>query len=207
MIFNFEELISKYTTKIRGIIHIGGHHGQEYDLYKNLNIPILFFEPLTNNFNILLNKTKNDNNVLAYQCALGNENKVVTMNVDTANQGQSSSILKPKKHLEQYPHITFDHTEEVHMFRLDDINIGEKNYNFINVDVQGYELEVLKGSVNILKNIDYIMSEVNNDEVYEDCAKVEELDHFLNQFNFKRVETNWVGGIWGDAFYIKNINL
>jgi FkbM family methyltransferase len=203
MILQFNELCSKYSLNIKGIIHIGGHHGQEYDLYKQLNIPILFFEPLTNNFSILKSKTQHDNNVILYQCALGNENRIITMNVETVNQGQSSSILKPKKHLDQYPHITFDFTEEVNMFRLDDLDINLSKYNFINIDVQGYELEVLKGSFNLLKNIDYIISEVNNDEVYENCAKVEELDSFLNQFNFQRTETNWIGGMWGDAFYIK----
>jgi FkbM family methyltransferase len=203
MILNFNELIKKYNLNIEGIIHIGGHYGQEYDIYKILNIPIIFFEPLSNNYNILKNKIKDNINVQTFQCALGNENKIVTMNVETANNSQSSSILKPKKHLEQYPHIVFNLTEEVHMFRLDDINIGEKKYNFINIDVQGYELEALKGSVELLKNIDYIISEVNRDEVYENCAKVEELDQFLSQFGFERVETNWVGGIWGDAFYIK----
>jgi FkbM family methyltransferase len=188
---------------IKGIIHIGGHYGQEYDLYRVLNVPVIFFEPLSNNYRILKDKVKNNDNVQTFQCALGNENKKILMNVETANNSQSSSILKPKKHLEQYPHITFDHTEEVHMFRLDDIEIEKENYNFLNIDVQGYELEVLKGSVDILKNIDYIISEVNRDEVYENCAKVEELDQFLNQFNFERNETNWMGGIWGDAFYIK----
>jgi FkbM family methyltransferase len=188
---------------IKGIIHIGGHYGQEYDLYRVLNVPVIFFEPLSNNYRILKDKVKNNDNVQTFQCALGNENKKILMNVETANNSQSSSILKPKKHLEQYPHITFDHTEEVYMFRLDDIEIEKENYNFLNIDVQGYELEVLKGSVDILKNIDYIISEVNRDEVYENCAKVEELDQFLNQFNFERNETNWMGGIWGDAFYIK----
>jgi len=204
MILDFNELITKYRMNIKGIIHIGGHYGQEYDLYRVLNVPVIFFEPLSNNYRILKDKVKNNDNVQTFQCALGNENKKILMNVETANNSQSSSILKPKKHLEQYPHITFDYTEEVHMFRLDDIEIEKENYNFLNIDVQGYELEVLKGSVDILKNIDYIISEVNRDEVYENCAKVEELDQFLNQFNFERNETNWMGGIWGDAFYIKN---
>ena len=201
MILDFNKLSSKYNFNIKGIIHIGGHYGEEYDVYKKLNIPVLFFEPLLNNFQHLYNKVKDDPNVITYQCALGNENKIVTMNVESVNQGQSSSILKPKKHLEQYPHITFDYTEEVNMFRLDDLDLDLSQYNFINIDVQGYELEVFKGATNTLKNIDYIISEVNRDEVYENCPHIDELDEYLSQF--KRVETDWAGVIWGDALYIK----
>lgn len=203
MILNFNFLKSKHNLDVRGIIHIGGHHGEEHELYRELNIPILFFEPLSNNFKILKERTQNDSNIISYQCALGNENKMVSMYVETANQGQSSSILKPKKHLDQYPHITFDSIEEVNMFRLDDIDLDLLKYNFIAIDVQGYELEVFKGAFNTLKNIDYIVSEVNRDEVYENCPHIDELDSYLNQFNFKRVETEWVGDIWGDALYIK----
>ena len=203
MIFDFEELKKETLTNIKGIIHVGGHHGQEYETYKQLNVPVLFFEPLTSNFSVLNNKTKNDPNIITFQCALGNENKLVTMNVEVANQGQSSSILKPKKHLEQYPHIQFDFTEEVSMFRLDDINIDTSLYNFISVDVQGYELEVFKGAFETLKNIDYIISEVNRDEVYEGCPHVDDLDEYLRNFGFKRIKTDWAGVIWGDALYVK----
>lgn len=204
MIISLDSLIEKYNINIKGIIHIGGHYGQEYDVYKMFKVPIVFFEPLSNNFYHLYHKIKNDPNAKAFQCALGNENKKILINVETANNSQSSSILKPKKHLELYPHITFDFTEEVSMFKLDDIELEEdKNYNFLNIDVQGYELEVLKGASDFLKNVDYIMSEVNNEEMYENCAKVEELDNFLSPYNFQRIETNWVGGAWGDAFYIK----
>jgi FkbM family methyltransferase len=203
MIFDFNILNNKYNFKIKGVIHVGGHYGEEYELYKSLNIPVIFFEPLNNNYNTLKNKVGHDPNIKAFQCALGNENKIVTMNVEVANNGQSSSILKPKKHLEQYPHITFNSTEEVHMFKLDDIDINLTQYNFLNIDVQGYELEVFKGAFGTLKNIDYIISEVNRDEVYENCPHVDELDEYLSQFGFKRVETDWAGGIWGDALYIK----
>jgi hypothetical protein len=47
------------------------------------------------------------------------------------------------------------------------------------------------------------MTEVNNDEVYKNCVKVDELDKFLSDYGFERVETTWDGGTWGDAFYIK----
>jgi len=64
------------------------------------------------------------------------------------------------------------------------------------MDVQGFELEVLKGGENCIKNIDYIMTEVNRDEVYKDCAKVEQSDQFLDDYGFIRVETSWEGIIW-----------
>ena len=55
-----------------------------------------------------------------------------------------------------------------------------------------------------LESIDYIMTEVNNAEVYKNCARIEELDKFLGEtYNFKRVETFWAGVTWGDAFYVK----
>jgi hypothetical protein len=89
------------------------------------------------------------------------------------------------------------------MVRLDDFIEDATDYNFINIDVQGYELEVMKGASRILEGIDYIMSEVNRDEVYINCPKVEELDYFLSKFGFSREETTWDGLTWGDALYVK----
>jgi FkbM family methyltransferase len=134
--------------------------------------------------------------------AVGNDNKKITIHIDKANDGQSSSILKSALHSVQFPWITFDEDVEVDMIKLDDFP-KENLYNFLHIDVQGYELEVLKGSKETLKNIDYIFTEVNRDEVYENCAKIDEMDSFLSQYGFKRVESDWRGGTWGDAFYIK----
>ena len=56
-----------------------------------------------------------------------------------------------------------------------------------------------------MKKIDYIYSEVNKAELYEGCAQMNELDNFLGEYGFKRVETYWpeTWDNWGDAFYIK----
>lgn len=210
MLLDFDLLKFKYNLNITGIIHIGAHYGEEINLYLKNNINnIICFEPLKTNFSIL-EKIK-INNCDLFNLALGNENKTVKMYVDTTNQGQSSSILKPLIHLQQYPFIEFNGEVEVNMMRLDDFltfylsNSTNKNkkFNMINIDVQGYELEVFKGSEKTLKNIEYIISEINNEYLYENCVIVTELDNYLNEFNFKRVETNWSGNTWGDAFYIK----
>ena len=202
MLLNFNELYVKYDMKIRGVIHIGAHYGEEHELYKQKNIEnIVYVEPLTNNFKILKENIK-DNSILL-NFALGNEEKEVEMFVETANNGQSSSILEPKLHLVQYPHIVFNTKETVKMKKLDNINLDINKYNLINIDVQGYELEVFKGAERTLNNIDYIISEINRDDVYLNCTKINELINYLSQYDFELVEQTWDGQTWGDGLFIK----
>lgn len=205
MILNLEKLKEKYNLNIRGVVHVGAHYGGEYDVYDKLNIKNkIFFEPVSNTFRIL---TENiGDKALLVNKAVGNENKKIKINIETANGGQSCSILNPKLHLLQYPHIQFTTSEEVDMVRLDDFLTEKENYNFLNADVQGYELEVLKGAENLLKNIDYIMLEINRAEVYENCPMINEIIDFLNGYGFKMVEEDWMGNIWGDGFFIKEKN-
>jgi hypothetical protein len=73
----------------------------------------------------------------------------------------------------------------------------------LKMDVQGYELEVLKGGAETMKHIDYVYCEINRDELYEGNAFVEDLDVFLADYNMERVETDWAGTLWGDALYIR----
>jgi hypothetical protein len=48
------------------------------------------------------------------------------------------------------------------------------------------------------------MTEVNRDEVYENCCMVDEIDNFLLPYGLRRVETDWAGNTWGDALYVKS---
>ena len=189
---------------IKGIVHIGAHYGEEIQEYVDNGIQkITVFEPLSKNFNILSQRMQYVNaNIQGHQVALGSKKGTATMFL-SSNEAQSSSILKPKQHLELHPDVSFDGTEQVEVSLLDDYDIGESN--FINIDVQGYELEVFKGGKKTLEKIDYIYCEVNRGEVYEGNAMVEELDEFLSSYGFVRVETKWPETYytWGDALYIK----
>jgi FkbM family methyltransferase len=202
MLLDLVELTKKYNMDIRGVIHIGAHFGEENGVYNQLKIKNrTYFEPNSRNFGVLKQNLGDKYNLI--NKALGNENKKMTMFVESANSGQSNSLLKPSLHLRQYPHIQFTETEDVDMVRMDDMGLDFSNYNFINIDVQGYELEVFKGAEKTLNGIDYIMSEINRDEVYENCARIEELINFLSPYGFKLVETDWAGNSWGDGLFIK----
>lgn len=205
MIFKLNDLISKYNLKIKGIIHIGAHYGEEIDSYERNGVQnLVFFEPLEKNYKVL--ETVVDGKYPLFNYALGNDNCEVEMFVESVNSGMSSSILEPLTVKKQYPNIIFDKKEKVQMKRLDDIGIELEKYNFINIDVQGYELEVFKGSTNTLQYIDYIITEINRDELYKGCPHVNELSDFLRKFGFVLLEQSWVGNTWGDGFYIKNYN-
>lgn len=205
MIIQITDIIEKYNMNISGVIHIGAHYAEEVPNYIQSGIrEIVLFEPLRENFQIIRANVSPFTyvKIRKHQVALGNDNRTVTMNL-SSNGLESSSILKPKRHLELYPDITFDRTEEVEMQRLDDYNC--KKCNFINMDVQGYELEVLKGAEETLEHIDYVYCEVNQSEIYEGNAFINQIDDYLSKYNMKRVETSWwYDAGWGDALYIKS---
>jgi FkbM family methyltransferase len=202
MLLDFNKIYNKYNLNVKGVLHIGAHHGQEDIIYRNKNIKnIMYFEPLSKNFNIL--ESKVPKGTILHKLALGNIVGEITMYVESSNQGMSSSVLKPAHHLIQYPHIIFDKTEKVKIDKLDNIEFNRKDYNCVNIDVQGYELEVFKGAEKTLEHIDYIISEINNVNLYENGALLEDIVNFLSKYNFKLVEESWDGVTWGDGFFIK----
>jgi len=103
--------------------------------------------------------------------------------------------------MEQYPGITFPEVETVALSRLD--SYGLHGADFINMDVQGYELEVLKGGEKTLKSVKMVYCEVNRVELYENCVQVEELDAFLVERGFAMREIHWTARAWGDALYVR----
>lgn len=198
MILNLATLNDKYRCTFTGVLHIGAHYGEEYPTYKNLNInSIVFVEAVPSTYQVLRQNVGPE--CICINAAMGSQEGTTTMHISEASP--CSSVLKPKLHLEQYPDIVFKREELVRMTTVDSLSIPR--LNFLNLDVQGYELEVLKGAKNYLEGVDYIMTEVNRAEVYENCAKVDELDNYLAPYGFARVETDWAGNTWGDAFYIR----
>ena len=205
MLISLKHIIKTYNLNIKGVLHIGAHIGQEYPVYVDNDIEnMIFFEPVKSTFAILSKILFDcDANVVCINIALGNETGEQEMYIETVNGGQSCSLLAPGIHLKQYPKIKFDKREIVKVDKLDNIKFDREQFNMINIDVQGYELEVFKGAEKTLKTIDIIYTEVNFEEVYKGCVHVEDLDKFLRVFGFVRVLTNSKPKSWGDALYLK----
>lgn len=202
-----KNIVEKYKLNIIGVLHIGAHYGQEYLSYREQGIKnMIFFEPVKSNYIKLLETLENyveEKDIRTFNIALGNETGTKEMFIETANKGMSCSFLEPGTHLKKYPHITFNTKETVKIDKLDNILFDRQMYNMVNIDVQGYELEVFKGGVKTLKTIDIIYTEVNFEDVYKNCCHVEDLDKFLGKFGFVRILTDATPKTWGDALYLK----
>lgn len=201
MLISLDKIINDFNPKIKGVLHIGAHYGEEYSDYVRYGIKnMIFFEPVKANYQELIYRIPH---VTAFNLALGNETGTKEIYIETANQGQSCSLLEPGTHLKQYPSITFPDKEIVRINKLDNVEFDRTDFNMINIDVQGYELEVFKGAKETLKTIDIIYSEVNFEEVYKGCCLIGELDEFLKDYGFVRVLTDDSPKSWGDALYLK----
>jgi len=193
-------MIAKHSLKPHGVIQVGSHWGEEHPVWVGLGLRnIVHFEPLESNC-VKLREAHPD--AVIYPIALGNKNTRMEMYTETVNGGQSCSLLAPKKHIDILPWIKFTGKELVTVCKLDDVGLSD-NFNFIYMDAQGYELEILRGAGKRLRKIDFIFTEVNCDEVFEDCAHIQQIDKFLEKYGMRRVETEWHGGCFGDALYVR----
>lgn len=206
MLIDLKQLVRKYNISINGIIHGGAHMAEEKSLYSELGVKkVIWIEGNPEIFDRMkaLPSVQGDIffNELLWESS-GNE-----LEFHISNNGQSSSILDLDKHLQYHPEVHYIKTIKKTTITLDELfrqnNLNINDYNFVNLDLQGVELNVLKGFKSNLDKIKYIYTEVNTGEVYKNCSKMNELDDFLKQFGFKRVETNLTRAEWGDALYIK----
>lgn len=204
MLISLHELVKKYNINFKGILHVGAHECEElkdYEQYISRD-KILWIEAIP--FKVQMCKKKLPK--INIETAVVSD-KVENIMFNISNNGQSSSILNFGLHRQYHPDVHYVGKMACQTKLLKDIlpnyNI---EFNFLNLDIQGAELKALKGMEEYLDKVDYLYTEVNKNYVYENCALVNELDNYLNQFGLIRVETNWTNYEWGDAFYLKKNN-
>ena len=205
MLIDFKELFPKYSIKPTGILHIGANVGEEFNTYMDLGVTAqIWIEANPSIYEKLKSNISSNPNAMAINCAIGDVDSVPVILHESNNAGQSSSILELGTHKEQHPDVHYVRDIPINMRRIDCLISEEviKNYNFLNIDIQGFEGQALTGMENYLKYFKWIYLEVNRAEVYKDCWLIDKIDAFLSYHGFERVETKWVGN-WGDALYIR----
>ena len=175
------------------------------------NGQIYDFKPVELNFLTLKEKLKHQNNVRLFKLALGDYNGKNTINISHNNTNSedniasSSSLLKPKRHSEFYPYITFDKQEEIEVCTIDtwatDNHVDHIDAMWL--DMQGMEFATLKASPEIMKTVRVVYSEVNFVETYEGCALYEEYSNWLFSLGFELKKTEFLCKDQGNALFVR----
>lgn len=206
---SFNYLFQKFNIRPTGVLHLGASEGQEMATYRQLGMsPVVFVEAIPAVFEKLKEKMAYYPEAICINECIGDEDgKTVFFNVSN-NQAESSSYLELDHHKIIHPEVHY--VEVLEMKTKTVATIVKENrmdivkFEFLNADLQGVELLALKGMGMLLPNFKWLYLEVNKRQVYRGCAEVHEIDEYVRQFGFERVETgNWVADSWTDALYQK----
>lgn len=206
MMLDFPCLWDKYIQgNISGVVEVGAHVLEELEIYKHYGINNrLWVEANPRLFAAA--KMSNPDEKIVNAAVFDQDNLELDFHI--TNNLASSSLLELGTHLTLHPNIYETEIVKVKTKKLSTI-LNEQSFNpqdcLLNIDVQGAELQVLKGAENYLSLFKYVMCEVNLQEVYKGCGLLPEIDEYLKTFGFVRKESEIFANAWGDAFYIKEL--
>jgi len=114
--------------------------------------------------------------VETHQLAVGNNKKMISLSEDDFTQAKR---------------VIGDGT--IPMVTIDSMNLND--IDLIKIDVEGYEMEVLKGAENTLDNIEYLMIELNNNAKKYGSSNLE-IEKYLSKKGFKIMIKVWPDVVW-----------
>jgi FkbM family methyltransferase len=201
------------SNTVKRIIDGGAYHGV---ISKKLlstfpRAMVYAFEPQSDIFKILQKNVKDLPNIKPINKALssspGKRELFINKKRDTSSLSPISNSGK-----DFIPHVQPLNTQIVDVITLDD---WSKKSNAINIDIvkldlQGHELDALKGCTNLINSsVKIIYTEVEFVKLYENNCLFFEIETFLrkhnfNLFQFYHLKSSKDGRLlWGDALFIK----
>jgi FkbM family methyltransferase len=204
-IFNFfsyfhHNRICRYVQhlNIQRLIDVGSHKGEFLQIFTSVSsIKIFFcFEPQKLAFNVLKKKFKKNKKIKTFNYALGNRNHKKKLYL--SNLTSTTSLAKFNKdslYLKFKNLLTGDNNNKrnggdgylINIKTLDKVfkNISLKK-TLLKIDVEGYEIYVLKGALKKIKEITYILIEHRFGNHYQTSFK--EVKVFLLKNGFKIIK-------------------
>ena len=148
---------------------------------------IISFEPLTNAFMELNTNSLKDDNWLANNYAIGNEDAKSVINI--AGNSLSSSILNMlPSHIESEQLSKYIAQEEIEVKKLDSVfnSFCKKDEKvMVKIDTQGFEKNVIDGATKSLMNIKIIQLEMSIVPLYENEMLFIEMINYLDNKGFQ----------------------
>jgi FkbM family methyltransferase len=208
----FEIIGSLGFPPVTGVLQVGANTGQEVPLFLANGVQTAtLIEPLDGPFAALKERCAGLPGYVLAQALCGpKDGEEVEFHV-ASNNGESSSILKPTRHLQDHAWVTFPQVVRVKTVTLDAVVTAVSSYrpeiagstNLLYMDVQGAELKVLLGAANVLNSVSYIYTEVGVGGSYQDDVELLDLLKFVRAHNFKLYDLQSEHFGFGNALLVK----
>jgi len=205
-----KKYISKFIKENAIIIEAGAHIGTDTcEMAKLWPLSKIYaLEPIPEIFEQLKRNTSEFSNIKCIQMALGDKTGVCEIYKSSGESDQSSSILEPKEHLKFHPNVKFEDKIEVKVITLTDLMKQEniKKTDLLWLDLQGFELNVMEASKDVILNTSVIYTEVSTTENYTESALYPELKFWLKSVGFKvkKKKIAWKDG--GNVLFVKQVS-
>jgi FkbM family methyltransferase len=209
---SIEHRVALKKLQFDTVIDVGGNKGQ-FALFSRVQFPsckVVSFEPLDDPAKIYTSVFQGDRSVRLVRAAIANQQGMLTMHITEHND--SSSPLK----VGDAQHEIFG-TKEVGAYDVacgplsDFITESDlEGRSLLKIDVQGFELEVLRGSVTLLSKFDAIYCELSFIELYAGQPLAAQIIAFLSDRNFRLAgiynisSSSSVGQVQADALFLKS---
>ena len=172
------------------VVDIGANVGQFALVARESwpDAPIIAFEPIPAAVKTFQSVFAGVPNVTLHQCAVGESSTTATMHV---SERQDSSSLLPIGELQQsiFPGTGEAGTIDIPVCRLaEKVSAADIAADaLLKLDVQGYELQVLRGCAELLQEFRYVYVECSWLELYEGQALADEVIAYLAERGFREV--------------------
>lgn len=168
--FQMIRKLKKQGIEPKTVLDVGGNVGQFAVASAKIWNPVRVYtwEAVPSCVDRLAKNVSSLSNIKIYPVALGEEESQISFNVN--KHSHSSSILPlASGHIDAFPDAQEVDQITVEMSTLDILLDSEELQSpiLLKIDVQGYELNVLRGANKLLKKVDYILLETSFKSLYE----------------------------------------
>jgi len=170
------------------IIDVGANRGQ-FSLVSRLvkpGVPIVAFEPILAEAEVFCRVISGFDNIQLHQVAIGEKASEAEIHL---SRSTDSSSLFPIGEIQKklFPATDEIGTEKVLVKKLDDFKAEWERHSqiLLKIDVQGFELSVLKGATETLKYCAHVYVECSEIELYVGQALYTDVATFLEQQGFR----------------------
>ena len=170
----FLTFIEKNALKFNHVLDIGAWVGTWTMKINPFCGRVIAFEPDPLHYECLVKNVPEE--VETHQLAVGNDKKMISLSED--NFTQAKRVVGEGN---------------IPMVTIDSLNFTD--VDLIKIDVEGYEMEALKGADKTLENVKYLMIELNNNSKKYGSSNLE-IEKYLRKKGFRIMIKAWPDVVW-----------